>query len=155
MFDPKAHMFQRMSVPDLTNAYVHHRPIGKENCFADASFISSLFDRKNFLVACDPRFGFGDILVSQQRLRLTFVILQALLDRGDDLPRQNILPRSLFVHCVRYRHYPLTRRPRLKYVCICCAHYGGTNAVLYSTLSTSYNRRTHISSSSNCYFLSC
>ncbi|KAH9953206.1 beta-tubulin 2 tubb2 [Lactifluus volemus] len=36
LFDPKTHMFQRVSVPDLTNA---------------------LFDRKNLLVACDPRFG--------------------------------------------------------------------------------------------------
>jgi hypothetical protein len=79
-------------------------------------------------------------------------ILQALFDRSDDIPRQNILPRSLFFHCVLYRHYPLTRRPRLKYVCICCAHYGGIDAVLYSTLSTSYSRRTLISSSSNCYF---
>jgi hypothetical protein len=41
---------------------------------------------------------------------------QALLDRGDHIPRQDIFPRSLFVLAVLYRHYPLTRRPRLKYV---------------------------------------
>ena len=153
LFDPKAQLYQRTSVPDLTSAYVD-RPLGKEdNSLVDASFITSLFDRKNLLVACDPRFGFGDILVSQ-RLRLTFGILQALLDRSDDIPRKNILPRSLFVHCVLYRHYPLTRRPRLKYVCICCAHHGGTNAVLYSTLSSNYSRKTLISLSSNCYFVS-
>jgi len=36
LYDPKTHLFQRMSVPELTSA---------------------LFDRKNLLVACDPRFG--------------------------------------------------------------------------------------------------
>ncbi|KAF9223303.1 beta-tubulin [Gyrodon lividus] len=35
-YDPKARAFQKMSVPELT---------------------SSLFDRRNLLVACDPRFG--------------------------------------------------------------------------------------------------
>ncbi|KAH7928103.1 beta-tubulin 2, partial [Leucogyrophana mollusca] len=35
-YDPKARQFQKMSVPELT---------------------SSLFDRRNLLVACDPRFG--------------------------------------------------------------------------------------------------
>ncbi|KAI0246969.1 beta-tubulin 2 [Lactifluus subvellereus] len=36
LYDPKAQVFQRVSVPDLTSA---------------------LFDRKNLLVACEPRFG--------------------------------------------------------------------------------------------------
>jgi hypothetical protein len=41
---------------------------------------------------------------------------QSLLDRGNHIPRQDIFPRSLFILAVLYRHYPLTRRPRLQYV---------------------------------------
>jgi hypothetical protein len=143
-----------MSVPDLTSAYVH-RPLGKEKRICSltphlslASLIVKIFwSRATHALGSAIRLGF--------RTLATHVgILQALLDRSDDIPRQNILPRSLFVHCVLYRHYPLTRRPRLKYVCICCAHCGGTDAVLYSTPSSSYSRRTLIFSSSNCHFLS-
>lgn len=140
-----------MSVPDLTSAYVH-RPLGKKrrNSLTPHLSLASLivkisWSRATHALGSAIRWGF--------RMVATHVgILQALLDRSDDIPRQNIIPRSLFVHCVLYRHYPLTRRLRLKYVCICCAHCGGTDAVLYSTPSTSYSRKTLIFSSSNCYF---
>ncbi len=52
-FDPKAKHFERTSVPDLTKAYADLF------CPEVCSYIPpSLFDRKNLLVACDPRFGF-------------------------------------------------------------------------------------------------
>jgi hypothetical protein len=108
-----------MSVPELTSAYVYRSVEKGENTLVDVLSISSLFDRKNLLVACDPRFGFGDILYLSV-LAIYIGVLQSLLDRSDDFPRKNILPRSLFIHCVPYRHYPLTRRPRPKYVYLLC-----------------------------------
>jgi len=53
-YDPKAKHFEKNSVAELTKAY----GVRISSIPASTHPFYSLFDRKNLLVACDPRFGF-------------------------------------------------------------------------------------------------
>ena len=53
-YDPRAVKYEKNSVPELTKAYVATFPSSQRYI---STTLCSLFDRKNLLVACDPRFG--------------------------------------------------------------------------------------------------
>jgi len=52
IYDPNAKAYEKVSVPELTKAYV-----SSPFFLAFYEFLASLFDRKHLYVACDPRFG--------------------------------------------------------------------------------------------------
>ncbi|PPQ72786.1 hypothetical protein CVT26_003315 [Gymnopilus dilepis] len=54
-YDPKARHFEKNSVSELTKAYVAFCHNSGKQLISDGCV--RLFDRKNLLVACDPRFG--------------------------------------------------------------------------------------------------
>lgn len=89
-FDPKAKSFQGTTVSELTQSCALSVVL--------ASFLtnvanSRLFDRRNLLVACDPRLG-SVVFWCQHVAILTYLLdrfLQSVSDGGDHLQREAVV----------------------------------------------------------------